>query len=136
MNQNGKESPSHIWILLGLLTVLYLYGSNILPLIPPDEPRYCQVARQMFELGSWITPRLGNYPWFENPVLLYWLMCASFAILGVTEFAVRVPSAISALICVFLTYNIVRKTIGETCALLCATILGTTAFFVAFSHAA
>ncbi|MCI0447169.1 glycosyltransferase family 39 protein [bacterium] len=137
MNQN-KEADSHspIWILLSLLTVLYLFGSNIIPLIPPDEPRYSQVARQMFESGDWITPRLGNYPWFEKPVLLYWLMCISFAIFGVTEFAVRFPSAISALICVYLTYNVVRKASEETTALLCAAILGTSAFFVAFSHAA
>src|SRR6185436_5182889 len=58
------------------------------------------------------------------------------AIFGVTEFAVRFPSAVSALICVYLTYNVVRKASGENSALLCATILGTSAFFVAFSHAA
>lgn len=130
------DKHSRIWILLGCLTVLYFFGSNILPLIPPDEPRYSQVARQMFESGDWVTPRLGDHPWFEKPVLLYWLMCLSFKILGVTEFALRLPSAISALICVYLTYNIVRKAAGETGALLSATILGTSAFFVAFSHAA
>ncbi len=91
----------------------------------------------MFENHDWITPRLGNHPWFEKPILLYWLMCLSFIIFGVTEFAVRFPSAVSALICVWLTYNVVKKaSVGETSALLCATILGTSAFFVAFSHAA
>lgn len=127
---------SKLWILLALLAILYFFGSNVLPLIPPDEPRYSQVARQMFESGDWITPRLENHPWFEKPVLLYWLMCLSFKIFGVTEFALRLPSALSALICVYLTYNIVRKAAGETSALLSAIILGTSAFFVAFSHAA
>jgi 4-amino-4-deoxy-L-arabinose transferase-like glycosyltransferase len=137
MNQDTSTGQqSKIWILLALLAIVYFFGSNILPLIPPDEPRYAQVARQMFESGDWITPRLGNYPWFEKPVLLYWLMCACFAIFGVTEFAARFPSAISALICVYLTYNAARKAAGENCALLCATLLGTSAFFVSFSHAA
>jgi 4-amino-4-deoxy-L-arabinose transferase-like glycosyltransferase len=135
MNQN-TTARSHIWILLTFLAIFYLYGSNILPMIPPDEPRYSQVARQMFESGDWITPRLGNYPWFEKPVLLYWLMSVCFAIFGVTEFAARLPSVLSALICVWLTYNVARKVAGENCALLCATILGTSIFFVAFSHAA
>src|SRR5262245_15423633 len=136
MTNTTTDHQSKIWILLALLAVLYLFGSNILPLIPPDEPRYSQVARQMFESGDWITPRLGNYPWFEKPVLLYWLMCLSFKIFGVTEFALRLPSAISALICVYLTYNVVRKATTEANALLSAIILGTSAFFVAFSHAA
>lgn len=135
MNKDA-DHHSRIWILLALLTILYLFGSNVLPLIPPDEPRYSQVARQMFESGDWITPRLGNHPWFEKPVLLYWLMCFSFKIFGVTEFALRLPSTISALICVYLTYSIVRKAASETSAILSATFLGTSAFFVAFSHAA
>jgi len=135
MNKNA-DHQSKLWILLALLAILYLFGSNVLPLIPPDEPRYSQVARQMFESGDWITPRLENHPWFEKPVLLYWLMCLSFKIFGVTEFALRFPSAISALICVYLTYNSVRKTAGESTALVSAIILGTSAFFVAFSHAA
>jgi 4-amino-4-deoxy-L-arabinose transferase-like glycosyltransferase len=137
MNQSTKaDSHLLIWTLLSLLTVLYLFGSNILPLIPPDEPRYSQVARQMFESGDWITPRLGNYPWFEKPVLLYWLMCLCFAIFGVTEFALRLPSALSALVCVWLTYNIIKKVSEESSALLSATILGTSVFFVVFAHAA
>jgi 4-amino-4-deoxy-L-arabinose transferase-like glycosyltransferase len=134
-----NKEPNHqsrLWILLALLAILYLFGSNVLPLIPPDEPRYSQVARQMFESRDWITPRLENHPWFEKPVLLYWLMCISFKIFGITEFALRLPSAISALICVYLTYHVVRKAVGESNALLSAIILGTSAFFVAFSHAA
>lgn len=136
MTNTTADHQNKIWILLALLAILYLFGSNVLPLIPPDEPRYSQVARQMFDSGDWITPRLGNHPWFEKPVLLYWLMCLSFKIFGVTEFALRFPSTISALIGVYLTYIVVRKAAGESNALLSAMILGTSVFFVAFSHAA
>lgn len=138
MNQNtpAEMNSRGIWILLILLALLYIYGSNVLPLLGPDEPRYAQVARQMFESGDWITPRLGEYPWFEKPVLLYWMMSLCFAIFGVTEFAARLPSAVSALACVFLTYNAVKKATNEVLALLSATILGTSAFLMAFSHAA
>ncbi len=138
MNQNSPAEMNSrgIWILLILLAFLYTYGSNVLPLLGPDEPRYSQVARQMFESGDWITPHLGEYPWFEKPVLLYWMMSLCFAIFGVTEFAARLPSAVSALACVFLTYNTVKKVAGETIGLFCATILGTSAFLVGFSHAA
>jgi 4-amino-4-deoxy-L-arabinose transferase-like glycosyltransferase len=124
------------WFLFIGLGVLFLYGFNTLPLLGPDEPRYTQVARQMFDSGDWITPKLGAHPWFEKPVLLYWLMSLSFGIFGVNEFAARLPSAMSALFCVYLTFRIVKKVTDENRALLCAGILGSSAFLIGFSHAA
>jgi 4-amino-4-deoxy-L-arabinose transferase-like glycosyltransferase len=124
------------WFLFLGLSFLFMYGSNVLPLLGPDEPRYTQVARQMFESRDWITPRLGQHPWFEKPVLLYWLMSLSFALFGVNEFAARFPSVLGALFCVFLVYRIVKKVTGENRAFVCATLLGTSAFVVGFSHAA
>jgi 4-amino-4-deoxy-L-arabinose transferase-like glycosyltransferase len=124
------------WFLFLGLSFLFLYGSQVLPLLGPDEPRYTQVARQMFESGDWITPRLGEHPWFEKPVLLYWLMSLSFALFGVNEFAARFPSVLAALFCVFLVYRIVKKVTGENRAFLCAMVLGTSAFIVGFAHAA
>ena len=86
-----------IWFLLALLAVLtYFLGLN-LPLLGPDEPRYAQVAREMFDKGDWVTPTLGGFKWFEKPALLYWLEIASFYIFGVGEFAARFGSALFGL---------------------------------------
>lgn len=76
-----------------LIVVVYLTGLSI-PLLGPDEPRYAQVAREMFERGDWITPTLGGFDWFEKPALLYWLEIASFHLFGVNEFAARFGSAL------------------------------------------
>lgn len=75
---------------------VYLFGLTI-PLIGPDEPRYAQVAREMFQRGDWVTPTLGGFNWFEKPALLYWLQIASYSIFGVTEFAARFGSALFGL---------------------------------------
>ncbi len=131
---NRKESRK--WFLFIGLAFLFIYGLSTLPLLGPDEPRYTQVARQMFESGDWITPRLGAHPWFEKPVLLYWLMSVSFAVFGVNEFAARLPSALSAFFCIYIVFRIVKIVIEENRALLCAGILGSCAFFIGFSHAA
>ena len=86
-----------IWFLLALLAVLtYFLGLN-LPLLGPDEPRYAQVAREMFDKGDWVTPTLGGFKWFEKPALLYWLEIASFYVFGVGEFAARFGSALFGL---------------------------------------
>jgi 4-amino-4-deoxy-L-arabinose transferase-like glycosyltransferase len=71
------------WFLLFIaISAFYLWGLGALPLVGPDEPRYAQVAREMFERRDFITPTLGGLPWFEKPPLLYWMMILSYRFLG------------------------------------------------------
>src|SRR4051794_2948286 len=82
------------WATFFILTVfVYLFGLSI-PLVGPDEPRYAQVAREMFVRGDWITPTLGGFNWFEKPALLYWLEIGAYNIFGINEFAARFGSAL------------------------------------------
>jgi 4-amino-4-deoxy-L-arabinose transferase-like glycosyltransferase len=82
------------WLLLLLAAVaVYFYGLGAAPLLGPDEPRYAQVAREMYARGDWVTPTLGGHTWFEKPALLYWLMMAGYRLFGVSEFAARFGSA-------------------------------------------
>ena len=86
------------WFLLFLaIAVFYLYGLGFLPLVGPDEPRYAQIAREMFIRRDLVTPTLGGMPWFEKPPLLYWMMMASYRLFGVSEFSARLGPALSGL---------------------------------------
>ncbi len=92
-----RPLSKYIWLSLGFLTpAAYLCGLW-LPLVGPDEPRYAQVAREMFDRGDWITPTLGGYHWFEKPALLYWLEIISYNLFGVNEFAARIGPALFGL---------------------------------------
>lgn len=94
-----SKLAKHGWkILFVSLGAIYLYGLGSLPLVGPDEPRYAQVAREMFQRGDLITPTLGGVPWFEKPALLYWMMMASYRVFGVSEFAARLGPAICGLL--------------------------------------
>jgi len=53
---------------------------------------------------EWITPTLGGFPWFEKPVLLYWIVMASYRVLGVSESAARLGPAICGLLIGVLIY--------------------------------
>jgi 4-amino-4-deoxy-L-arabinose transferase-like glycosyltransferase len=89
----------HGWKLIFLaIAGFYLFGLGTLPLVGPDEPRYAEVAREMFARRDLITPTLGGHAWFEKPALLYWLMIASYRMLGVSEYAARLGPAICGLI--------------------------------------
>ncbi len=91
------QRSAFVWLILAVITVfVYFFGLTI-PLLGPDEPRYSQVAREMFERGDWVTPTLGGFHWFEKPALLYWLQIASYNLFGVSEFSARFGSALFGL---------------------------------------
>jgi len=86
-----KDNPELFYLiaLLFLCAVVFFYGLGRLPFIGPDEPRYAEVAREMYATGDWITPRLGGIKWFEKPALTYWLLAAGYALFGENEFGAR-----------------------------------------------
>jgi 4-amino-4-deoxy-L-arabinose transferase-like glycosyltransferase len=102
---DNEKQRRYAPIALGVLCgVVFFYGIGRLPFIGPDEPRYAQVAREMFDAGDWVTPRLGGIKWFEKPALTYWLSCAGFALFGQTELGARFGVAIVAALGVFLLF--------------------------------
>jgi 4-amino-4-deoxy-L-arabinose transferase-like glycosyltransferase len=105
VNQRVRE-----WILLaGFCTFLFFYGLGQFGLVGADEPRYAQVAREMFERRDWIVPTLGGAAWLEKPPLYYWQAMASFHLFGVRDWAARWPSACDTSLLVVGVYLFLRK---------------------------
>lgn len=97
-------------VLLFLAVIaFYLYGLGHIPFVGPDESRYAQVAREMLLRHDLITPTLGGRAWFEKPALLYWMMIASFKLFGVSEWAARLPAALSGLLTVAAVFVVGRQ---------------------------
>lgn len=99
--RSGELSQEATWLLFVLATVAIYFFALDIPLIGPDEPRYSQVAREMFGRNDWITPTLGGFSWFEKPVLLYWLQILSYKLFGVNETAARLGPALFGLGTIF-----------------------------------
>ncbi|QQS44915.1 MAG: glycosyltransferase family 39 protein [Acidobacteriota bacterium] len=100
-----KQSDWGFLAALALLCLVFtFYGSSGMPFLGPDEPRYAEVAREMYASGDWITPRLAGVIWFEKPALTYWLAAAGFSLLGVSEFAARFGVGLMATFGVFLLF--------------------------------
>src|ERR1051325_456454 len=98
----AKHAPYSFIAIVGLSAVTFFFGLGRLALVGPDEPRYSEVAREMFATGDYIYPRLCGCLWFEKPVLLYWMSAASYHLFGVSEFAARLPSALQEIATLFL----------------------------------
>jgi 4-amino-4-deoxy-L-arabinose transferase-like glycosyltransferase len=93
----GNNKFRFVWpAIFALVVFVYFFGLSI-PLLGPDEPRYAQVAREMFDQGDWVTPTLGGFNWFEKPAMLYWLEIVAYRLIGVNEIAARLGPAIFGL---------------------------------------
>jgi 4-amino-4-deoxy-L-arabinose transferase-like glycosyltransferase len=126
-----------VYIFLFIVIIaFYLYGLGHLPLLGPDEPRYAQVAREMFLRSDLVTPTLGGHTWFEKPALLYWMMIAAYKLFGVNEWTARLGPAFCGLLTIVAVWIVGREqefpNFGVYSVLVTATCLG----LIVFSRAA
>jgi len=119
----------------GLIAACFA-GLGRLPLLDPDEGRYARTAQEMIQRGDYVVPHLDGQPRLAKPVLFYWLECAAFHLLGFTETAARLPSALAALGTLLWVFAFVRPRLGEKAALASCAILATTPLFFAMARTA
>lgn len=131
------QSRRLLFLLFAAFVYLQLFhGLGRLGLVGPDEPRYAQVAREMAVSGDWVTPRLQGKPWFEKPVLYYWMAGAAFKTLGVSELSARLPSAVAGLLGVLVVLGIGWHWAGWRCGLMAASILAASPLYLSLARAA
>ena len=103
------RTRTDVLLLAGFCAFLFFYGLGAFGLIGADEPRYAQVAREMLDRRDWITPTLGGSAWLEKPPLYYWQAMLVYSVIGVSDTAARIPSAIDATLIVLAIYFFFRK---------------------------
>ena len=86
------------------LAVLLISGAVYLGCIisPPSlmddvDAVQAQIARNMVSSGDWLTARLDGVAYLEKAPLIYWAIAASYKIFGATDWAARIPIALSAM---------------------------------------
>ena len=121
------RTRTDILLLAGFCAFLFFYGLGAFGLIGADEPRYAQVAREMLDRHDWVTPTLSGHPWLEKPPLYYWQAMLAYSILGVSDVAARIPSAIDATllaIAIYLFFRKFRRGVEVDAALIAASCAG------------
>lgn len=95
-----------ISFLLFLSWLVFFKGLGRYSLRLWDEGRNAVNALEMLKNGNFLVTSYNSEPdmWNTKPPLLIWIMSLSFKIWGENELAVRMPSAISASIVVFVLY--------------------------------
>lgn len=135
MNLSKRSKTTLVWVSFLLVFVIFFFRLDAIGLTGPDEPRYAEVAKEMFLTRDYITPRIHGTPWLEKPVFYYWCAAAFYSLLGVNETAARLPSAISAFLLIIGVLAIPRKSLHPEIRWLGAMVLATNLGVIAFSHA-
>jgi 4-amino-4-deoxy-L-arabinose transferase-like glycosyltransferase len=121
--------------LLGLLLVLD--AALLLPVLGRttlsriDEGQIGEVSREMVSGRDWVTPRIGGIPFAAYPPLAYWMFASSGSLFGFNEFAMRLPTALAALVLIAIIANLTRRLAGTEAGLAAAMSLAALpAFFL------
>ncbi len=98
---------SAIWLSF-ICFIAFFWGLGSTGLVDETEPLFAEAARQITVTNDWITPYFNGETRFDKPILIYWLMAFFYKVFGVNEWAVRLPSAISAACLTIFTFYTLR----------------------------
>lgn len=111
MRQTAFVTPIRPLLVISLCVLPFLgfWGYGLFDL---DEGFYGAVVREMLRTGDWITPHYAGEPWFEKPILVYWLAAPSVALFG-DAIGPRLPSILCTLGLAWALYCFGRTRLGE-----------------------
>lgn len=115
------------WAALVLLACFccfaFLPGLGAYGILDPSDGYYSEAAREMLESQDLITPHLNYQPFFDKPILNYWMIALSYKLFGVSELSARLPAAFCGGLMAILIYVFVRCLASRRAAFFAALIL-------------
>lgn len=103
VERNGRLQRRQIIVLL--TAALIFLGCVVSPpaLMDDVDAVQAQIARNMVDSGDWVTARLDGIAYLEKPPLKYWLIAVTYEIVGVHDWAARIPMAMAAVLLCWIT---------------------------------
>jgi len=127
MAEEAGHRTSH-WLAAITVVASFFWMLGAAPLFDVDEGAFSQATLEMFQRGDFLSTYLNGIPRYDKPILVYWLQAACVLVLGPSEWAFRLPSAICATLWCYLVFAFTRTTyglqVGLTAAAVAATSLG------------
>jgi 4-amino-4-deoxy-L-arabinose transferase-like glycosyltransferase len=121
---------------LAFVAVLYFVRLGAGSLWDNSEPQYAEIVKEMLRSGDWLTLHKDLQPWFIHPPLWFWTAGVAAKALGLTEFALRLPSAVFGLLCCWATYRAGRRLYGEAAGVVALLALGVSLEFLVMARLA
>ncbi|QGZ61599.1 glycosyltransferase family 39 protein [Paraburkholderia acidisoli] len=137
MNDTPSRLPltrSAILLLILALAVIWFLPLGWRHLLPSDEGRYAEMAREMLATGDWITPRYNGYKYFEKPPLQTWMNALTFAAFGLGEWQARLYTALTGFAGVLLIGFTGARVFNAATGLFAAVVLACAPYWNLMGH--
>lgn len=121
-------------LLAAALALIWFAPLGLRHLIPSDEGRYAEMAREMFLTGDWITPRYNAYKYFEKPPLQTWFNALSFAWFGIGAWQARLYTALCGFAGVLLVGYTGARVFNPAAGLAAALVLACSPYWNLMGH--
>ncbi len=105
--------------------VATLPGLGVGTLWDNSETAYGEVAREILIFKDPIVLHFNAHPWFVQPPLYFWVAALFAHFFGLTEFALRLPSALATIAMAATVGYVVARLTTSRAALLAAVVLST-----------
>ncbi len=123
LNRSLNDVPVYLLLFI-LVVVFFVCRAGALPLLSNyhgDESWYTDAAIQMIQSGDYTTPRYADGTLrFRKPILSYWILVASYKILGISLFSSRLPFLLAACMLIVVTFLMSLSILGNPKAALLA----------------
>ncbi|WP_439506464.1 ArnT family glycosyltransferase [Sediminibacterium sp.] len=119
---------------IGSCILVYLVGVFFIPLMDIDASQYASISREMIERDSFLQIFDQGQNYLDKPPLLFWLSAFSMQLLGVYDWAYRLPSLVVLLAGIYATYQFAKIYYGEEIGKLSAMILASSQALFLISH--
>ncbi|MBU3609177.1 glycosyltransferase family 39 protein [Polynucleobacter wuianus] len=134
IRQSSALDPSKILLLLIIYALLWFGTLNYRHLIPSDEGRYAEMAREMLVTSDWVTPRYNGYKYFEKPPLQVWANAATFQVFGIGEWQARLWTALTGFLTILATAYTGTRIYSARAGWLAAVVLASSPMWVISGH--
>ena len=137
MNDMPSRLPLNrttILLLVLALALVWFVPLGWRHLLPSDEGRYAEMAREMFLTGDWITPRYNGYKYFEKPPLQTWANALTFAWFGIGEWQARLYTALTGFAGVLLLGFTGARVFNAATGVFAAIVLATSPYWNLMGH--
>lgn len=123
-----------IVLLVLALALLWFVPLGWRHLVPSDEGRYAEMAREMLLTGDWITPRYNGYKYFEKPPLQTWMNALTFAWFGIGEWQARLYTALTGFAGVLVAGYTAARLINPAAGFATALVLASAPYWQLMGH--
>jgi 4-amino-4-deoxy-L-arabinose transferase-like glycosyltransferase len=134
IRQSSALHPGKILLLVIIYGLLWFGTLNYRHLIPSDEGRYAEIAREMLATGDWITPRYNGYKYFEKPPLQAWATAAAFQIFGIGDWQARLWTALTGFLTILFVGFTGARIFNARAGWLAAVVLASSPMWVISGH--